>query len=96
MRGHGLDTEGCHDVDTAPLRAMSAAPISSNMVGSSMVAGMLKLAPSTIFFMVPRRIFPERVFGSRATVTAALKAATGPILSRTRSTTSFSIAAPSR
>ena len=33
-----------------------------------MVAGMVQGSPSTIFLMVPRRIFPERVFGKRATV----------------------------
>jgi hypothetical protein len=32
---------------------------------------------------MPRKIFPERVFGSRLTAMAILKAATGPILSRT-------------
>jgi hypothetical protein len=31
-----------------------------------MVAGMVQAVPSAIFFMVPRRILPERVFGSRA------------------------------
>jgi hypothetical protein len=31
---------------------------------------------------VPRRILPERVFGSRATTIASLNDATGPILSR--------------
>ena len=30
-----------------------------------MVAGIFHSSPSAIFFMVPRRIFPERVFGSR-------------------------------
>jgi hypothetical protein len=39
---------------------------------------------SAIFFMVPRRILPERVFGSRATAIANLKEATGPIFSRMR------------
>jgi hypothetical protein len=34
--------------------------------------------------MVPRRTVPERVFGSRVTVIASLKAATGPIFSRMR------------
>src|SRR5262249_46530588 len=69
----------------------SAAPISSRMTGSSMVAGMLHGCSSAIFFMVPRRILPERVFGSRATVMASLNAATGPILSRTSFTISCSI-----
>ena len=31
-----------------------------------MVAGMVQRSPSAIFLMVPRRILPERVFGSRA------------------------------
>ena len=62
----------------------SASPISSRTIGSSMVAGIDHASPSAIFFMVPRRILPERVLGRRATVMASLKAATGPILSRTR------------
>ena len=45
-----------------------------------MVAGMVQGSPSAIFFMVPRRILPERVLGSRATMIASLNAATGPIL----------------
>jgi len=56
-----------------------------------MVAGIVQLSPSAIFFIVPRRIFPERVFGSRPTVVASLNAATGPIFSRTSATHSFSI-----
>jgi len=43
----------------------SAPPISSKIAGSSMVAGMVQGSPSAIFLMVPRRILPERVFGSR-------------------------------
>ena len=35
-----------------------------------MVAGMVHGSPSAIFLMVPRRIFPERVLGRRATVIA--------------------------
>ncbi len=31
-----------------------------------MVAGMVQGSLSAIFLMVPRKIFPERVFGSRA------------------------------
>ena len=31
-----------------------------------MVAGIAHCSPSAIFLMVPRRILPERVFGSRA------------------------------
>ena len=46
--------------------------------------------------MVPRRIFPERVFGRRATVMASLNDATGPILSRTSATISFSISVGGR
>ena len=33
--------------------------------------------------MVARRIFPDRVFGSRGTMAHCLKAATGPMRSRT-------------
>src|SRR5690606_30397748 len=44
-------------------RSFSAAVISSRIAGSSMVAGMLHDSRSAIFFMVPRRILPERVFG---------------------------------
>ena len=71
----------------------SAPPISSRIAGSSIVAGIVQGSPSAIFFMVPRRILPERVFGSRATVMASLKAATGPIFSRTSATHSCSISA---
>ena len=53
-----------------------------------MVAGTVCSTPSAIFFMVPRRIFPERVLGSRLTTIAVLNAATGPMLSRTSSTSS--------
>src|SRR5450432_2370719 len=67
--------------------------ISSSTFGSSMVAGMVQASPSAIFLMVPRRIFPDRVFGNRATVMASLKAATGPSLSRTSATISFSMSA---
>ena len=47
--------------------------------GSSMVAGIFHFVPSAIFCMVPRNIFPERVFGSLVTTSAVLKAATGPM-----------------
>ena len=57
----------------------SAAPISSSTFGSSMVAGMLQLSPSAIFLMVPRRIFPERVFGSRPTVREVEEAIDGDL-----------------
>src|SRR6202023_342357 len=50
----------------------NAAPISSRTTGSSMVAGMAQGSPSAIFFIVPRRIFPARVFGRRATAIASL------------------------
>jgi hypothetical protein len=36
-----------------------------------MVAGMAQGSLSAIFLMVPRRIFPERIFGNRATMIAA-------------------------
>jgi hypothetical protein len=42
-----------------------------------MVAGMDHSAPSAIFFIVPRRIFPERVFGRRVTAMASLKGGHG-------------------
>src|ERR1700757_3166236 len=71
----------------------SASLISSSTFGSSMVAGIVQGSPSAIFLMVPRRILPERVFGSRATVIASLNAATGPSFSRTSATISFSISA---
>src|SRR3981081_2438622 len=74
-------------------RPFSASPISSNTFGSSMVAGIAHWSPSAIFLVVPRRILPERVFGSRATVIARLHAATGPSFSRTSVTISFSISA---
>jgi hypothetical protein len=44
-----------------------ASPISSRIAGSSMVAGIFQSSPSAIFCMVPRRILPERVLGSRST-----------------------------
>ena len=53
-------------------------------------------SPSAIFFMVPRRILPERVLGRRGTVMASLNAATGPIFSRTSATISCSISVGSR
>ena len=46
---------------------------------------------AAIFFIVARRILPERVFGSRPTVNASLQAATGPILSRISATSSRSM-----
>ena len=62
--------------------------ISSSAVGSSMVGGSVQEAPSAIFLIVPRRIFPERVFGNLETDAAVLKKATGPMRSRTRRTSS--------
>ena len=50
----------------AGLCPSTRAPISSRIAGSSIVAGMVQVSPSAIFFMVPRRILPERVFGRRA------------------------------
>src|SRR6185436_21063575 len=44
------------------LRAFS---ISWRIAGSSIVAGILYSSESAIFCMMPRRIFPERVLGSR-------------------------------
>jgi hypothetical protein len=61
-----------------------APALPSRTAGSSMVAGMDHGSPSAIFFMVPRRILPERVLGRRPTVMATRKAAIGPIFSRTR------------
>mgnify|MGYP003406743093 CR=1 FL=1 len=46
-----------------------ASDASSLMTGSSIVAGVLNDSPSAILTMVPRRILPERVFGSRSTNT---------------------------
>ena len=57
----------------------SASLISSRIAGSSIVAGSLNSAPSAIFTIVARRIFPDRVFGRRSTTKACLNAATGPI-----------------
>ena len=48
--------------------AWSAALISSRIAGSSIVAGTFGVSPSAICRMVPRRIFPERVFGRRLTM----------------------------
>ena len=53
-----------------------------------MVAGTPYSTPSAIFFMVPRRILPERVLGRRFTTATVLNAATGPMRSRTSSTSS--------
>ena len=61
-----------------------------------MVAGVAYGRPSAIFFTVPRRILPERVFGRRGTRAAVLNAATGPIEARTRSTSSGTISSAPR
>jgi len=45
--------------------ASSASLISSSTFGSSIVAGVAHSSWSAIFFIVPRRILPERVLGSR-------------------------------
>ena len=66
-------------------------PRSSSTVGSSIVAGMRHSSPSAILRIVPRRILPERVFGSALTMRTCLKDATGPISSRTRATSSAAI-----
>ena len=46
-------------------RPVRLSAISSRIIGSSMVAGTLNSLPSASFFMVPRRILPERVLGRR-------------------------------
>ena len=74
----------------------NAARISSRMAGSSIVAGILKSSPSAILTMVARRILPDRVLGRRLTTSACLKAATGPIWSRTSLTHSALISASGR
>ena len=38
-----------------------------------MVAGIFQSSPSAIRLITPRRILPERVFGSRSTTTADLE-----------------------
>jgi hypothetical protein len=50
---------------------IKALPISSNIAGSSTVAGMAHCSPSAIVLTAPRRILPERVFDSRAAAIAA-------------------------
>ena len=47
------------------------------------MAGILYSLLSAIFRIVPLKIFPERVLGSRFTIAAVLKEVIGPILSRT-------------
>ena len=60
------------------------------------MAGTRYSLASAIFLTVPRRIFPDRVFGSRWTTTAVLNAATGPIRSRTIATSSSAITSAGR
>src|SRR5213593_1536899 len=55
---------------------VNAVVISSRMTGSSIVGGTRYSTPSAIFFIVPRRILPERVLGNRWTTVAVLKQAT--------------------
>ena len=49
------------------------------MVGSSIVAGIAQSLLLAILRIVPRRIFPERVFGNRWTDIIIFKAAKAPI-----------------
>ena len=74
----------------------SVSAISSSTLASSIVAGVLHAVPSAIERIVARRIFPERVFGSRSTTATERNAATGPISSRTRAISSASISAAGR
>ena len=55
-------------VDYDDAEVFKADWISSRIPGSSIVAGIVQGSPPAIFFIVPRRILPERVFGRRATV----------------------------
>ena len=66
------------------------------MALSSIVAGILKFSELAIFTIVERKILPDLVLGKRLIATAVLKEATGPILSLTSFTTSFSISSGSR
>jgi hypothetical protein len=92
----------CVASGVGPLRAGSASPgmiAPADLVEDRRIVDGRRHgpgSPSAIFFIVPRRILPERVFGSRGTTMASLKAATGPILSRTSATSSFSISAAMR
>ena len=61
-----------------------------------MVAGVVYSCPSAIFFMVPRRILPERVFGRPFTTSAVRKQVNAPIVVRTRSTSSAAMSASAR
>src|SRR5438132_10549147 len=54
------------------------------------------LDPVRDLLIVPRRILPERVLGSRGTMAAVLKHATGPIRSRTIATRSGTMASGAR
>jgi hypothetical protein len=60
------------------------------------VAGTVYGSESAMRRKVPRSTLPERVFGSRGTTSACLKAATGPMRSRTSATSSASTSACAR
>jgi len=64
--------------------------ISSKTTGSSIVEGIAKSLPSAIYRIALRKILPDRVLGNRAAITARLKLATGPTVSRTILIKSFS------
>jgi len=72
--------------DPMPLQG---AAISPRIAGSSMWPAW-STGPIGDLLHVPRRIFPDRVFGSRATVMAILKPLPA-VFSRTSATISFSI-----
>ena len=74
----------------------SASVISVRISGSSIVAGIFHSFPSAIARIVPRKTFPDRVFGKRLTTSACLNAATGPIRFLTSVTTSPEISTVER
>jgi hypothetical protein len=51
-------------------RLCKAAAISDSTAESSMVAGMVQAWSSAIFFIVPRKVLPDRVLGRRFTTIA--------------------------
>ena len=65
------------------------------MVGSSIVAGILKVH-FLQFYHCGTQNFPERVFGSLSITATSLNAATGPILSRISRIHSVAISASGR
>src|SRR5579871_1097384 len=69
---------------------------SSRAAGSSMVGGTATGSPSAMRRIEARRILPDRVLGRRGTTRASLKAATGPMRSRTNATSSLAISASGR